>query len=257
VKQVSIWLRLRACSYACVFVCLALYPRLLHAQIKPPAQTKPAANSKQTEWVPVPSERFDIVFNRTFFAGASSLEDPVLNQSSGTTGIHYSFNVLFNAKYSVRVQPGVDFVKYNVEENNGSRTFQPVDSAVARYKLRAFYAECPVLVGIAFRDSNQRLNSMLEVGLSLGYLIASSIKYDATDPSTGQDLRVRQAGRFYGELERLRIGAVVKFSYRFIGMMVYYRLNDVFKSEAVYESASGPVAFPKLPGLEIGITLNI
>ncbi len=208
------------------------------------------------DWVPVPSERFDIVFNRTFLAGASTFEEVPLNQTSGTTGLHFSFNVLLNPRYSIRVQPGVSFVKFNIEDGSTGLGAALSDTLGSRYKLRLFYAELPVLLGLSFRDDTLRLRSLLEVGLTAGYRISTSLKAQTTT-ADGFDQKVRQEGRYSDVAATWRIGALVRFSYRFAGLMVYYRLTDIWRSDAQLEGPGGLQAYPQFPPLEIGLSFNL
>lgn len=202
-------------------------------------------------WYAPPPEKFDLVFNRTFLGGTVK-NGYSLKNTSGTTFIGTSFNFHLNQRFSVRTQPGVAFVKFNLE-NDSTAQVQFVPATVTDFRFRVFYLELPVAFGISFRGDSATqyaVKSLLELGVAAGYRVSSSLKYE-TDVN-GLPSKVLTNDVYTTALERYRLGAFLRFNYRFFGLMVYYRFSDIFKASA---SSSG-ASYPEFPPLEIGLSIH-
>lgn len=206
------------------------------------------------QWVPTPADRFDLVFNRTFIAGDAS-EGFELSTTSGTTFVGTGFSFHFNKRYSIRAQPGMAFLKFNLRDNDSSQVQLLSEAGIETFRLRVFYAELPVAFAISFRSDSaagEKVQSLLEVGATIGYRVSSSIKYEQT-LDDGLVSKVLINNVYTNELEPLRYGAFVRFSYRFFGLMVYYRFSDIFKDSASTDVVS---TFPTFAPLEIGLSIH-
>ncbi|MCS7074969.1 MAG: PorT family protein [Bacteroidia bacterium] len=201
------------------------------------------------------TDRFDFIFNRGFlFISGMPDSVPINPATSGTTFIGLSFNLLFNKKFAIHFQPGLSFFKINYLQKSG-KTFPSIGDSLYEYeRQRMYYVEVPIGFRWNFlRDSIKgRIQTFVEVGASLGYLLGSSYKLKLNYQGKATIMKIPDIPN----VNIIRAGLYAKLNYRFFGFWVFYRLTELFRYSATYRTANGGEGnYPKIAPLELGVAV--
>lgn len=199
-------------------------------------------------------ERFDIVFGRSFLVTGSAPDSAPIRNQSGSVFIGFSYNLLVGKRLSFRAVPGVNFFRAVYGQTDAKTFPSPAADTTVIEKLRNTYLELPVGVGLALgRDEKGRLRTLIEGGLSAGVRLASTYRGRVDLPGgNSQSVKLDQLTGF----ESFRATAWGRFTYRFLGLWVVYRLTDFFNSEPVGSGFTLSGSPGPEPGrLEIGLNL--
>jgi hypothetical protein len=113
-------------------------------------------------------------------------------------------------------------------------------------KLSLTYFDVPV--EFKFSSENEKGKTIkFAIGFKAGYLINNHTKYRGDDFITGSADNIKYKNFKIPNLEPLRYGATVRFSYGMYGVFAYYSLSKIFKTD------KGPEMYP----ISAGITLSL
>lgn len=208
----------------------------------------------------IPSQDYAQVFDLTFTRGVSiatggeeSSFAPVNSLNSGTYALGLSILLPpLQKSFKFRIQPQIAWTVFNFSQEEG-KLFPTSFSDTISFeteKQRITFIDLPVgIVFLAKRDNEGNPVFFLEAGGFAGYRISSAFKTKFTN-SDNQEVKNRISN--ISNLRDFRTGIYGKVGYKWISLYYSTRLTDVFKQE-VFDN----INFPKLPEMEIGITIHL
>lgn len=198
--------------------------------------------------------RFDFIIQRSLLLGSAD-SMAVLKNSSGSwfLGLGFKLPIAHN-RLGVRVQPGINWLKFNHAQNDTSKSFPNSrnDYSVQRHRLA--YVELPV--GVYYNitlDEERNPKAFVEAGGFVGYGFDFVLK---TKETTLRDQGVTTKTNNLPDVEPLRYGLYGRVGYRWLALHVSYRLTDVF--EPFVTDIDGTVTttpYPIFPSVQFGVTV--
>ena len=220
---------------------------------------------KVNDRVPVAgSEKTDLIFTRTFFAGTVEGVD-FDGARSGSYSLGVGYGIPIGNSVEIKLEPRATWQKLVFREFSDTTKYFPsslTGSEMIYEKLRAFYVEVPVGVKLKLaRNAENKYKLLLEGGFSFGFNAGSTFKsrfsVDAdSDPNDMESRATVKVNNFEG-FNSLRYGPYGRIGTNWISIYGFYRLSDVFDDTMMFNTPSGDVAFPKFPQLELGLSIII
>ncbi len=194
---------------------------------------------------------FNIVITQGLMTNALKVDTmPLKSAGSGTFFIGGGFIInLHKNTFGLRLTPGFSFVRYTYESSQ-AKTFPTSFDSLKLERHRLNLVEVPLGFYYNFKktpEGNPKIYG--ELGGYAGYRFGSAYKTKATNDAGQQVTTIVQD---VADLQRFRYGLYTRFGYKWVALYAAYRLSDVW----IKSPADNPAfIYPKLPALEIGLTV--
>ncbi len=222
------------------------------------------------QFEPKPGERFDLIFNFSFpiVPAAPSDQVPVSFNpfQSNTISLMFSYNFVLNRRITLRTFPGFTWYKLSFQQGDASKLFPSTAtditklSTVTSETLRAFYLEFPLALSwVIERDEREKPLIYWDIGGSFGFIapLIGTTEYERIRGTDSQS--ITETFKPIPNFQTWRFTALTRIVYKFVGLHVQYRLNELFYTDKGYSSNNitepGTNSYPTLPKLEVGITI--
>lgn len=209
------------------------------------------------------SEKTDLIFTRTFFAGSVDGVDfdPA---RSGSFSLGFSYGIPIGQVVEIKIEPRATWQKLVFREFGDSAKYFPssaVGDEMVYEKIRAFYVEAPIGIKLKLaRNAENKYKFLLEGGFSFGFNAGSTFKtrmnVNADDNPDLESVGTYKVNNVQ-HLSSLRYGPYGRIGTNWISIYGFYRLTDVFDAGEMFSTPSGDVAYPKFPNLELGLSITI
>ena len=217
------------------------------------------------ERIPVAgNERNDVIFSRTFMLGESPDGVFLSGSRTGSSSIGVSIGIPVGKAFEVKFEPRATWLKlYYDPTMDTSKVFPSAitDEDLVFEKQRAFYLEVPIGFRLKLaRNSRDNYKFLLEGGFNFGLNLGASSKsrfnVDLDNDGNNDSFSTIKTNGV-NNLELLRYGPYGRIGTNWIQIYGFYRLSDIFESDATFNTTGTDMNFPAFPALELGFSISL